>query len=124
MFNIEEASDYRKRTALTPNVNVPQKTRLQGRIDVQIHEFDSEGGEHVRTVGVPLDESVDGSIKYDQSHLIKLKLNSLIKARNIVREQFGVKKISDKDIFHGIHHDPARKLEQEGEYEATVMNSK
>jgi hypothetical protein len=121
-LTIEEASDFRRRTALTPHV-VPKSTRLSGRIDVKIHEFDSEGGEHVRTVGVPLDESIAGTMDYDRKHLVRLKLKSLLQARNVVREQFGVKK-SDQEIFHGIHHDPARIPEEEGDYEQTLSRSK
>ena len=54
-------------------------------------------------------------------YLVKLK--SLLQARNVVREQFGVKK-SDQEIFHGIHHDPARIPEEEGDYEQTLSRSK
>ena len=72
---VDELSEFKRRTALTPNVDGSLKeTRLAGRVDVKIHEFDSEGGEHVRTVGVPLDEKVEGgALNYGKKQLLKLK---------------------------------------------------
>ena len=122
---VDELSEFKRRTALTPNVDGSLKeTRLAGRVDVKIHEFDSEGGEHVRTVGVPLDEKVEGgALNYGKKQLLKLKLRSLIRARNSVRSEFGERKNGEAEtIFHGIHHDPAR-IHEDGSYWETLSRT-
>ena len=58
---------------MTPKANAedqPETTRMAGRINVRIHEFDDEGGEHTRLVGVPLDIRVPGHINYQQKTLV------------------------------------------------------
>jgi hypothetical protein len=124
-LTVDEAESYRHFTSLTPNANQQDETKMTGNINVRIHEFDNEGGEHTRLVHVPLDTKVEGKLNYQQSSLVHLKTNMLVKARDVVRDLFGTKEATVPQVFEGVNHDDdGRVPERESDYASTVERAK
>lgn len=64
--------------------------RLQGHVNVNIREYDAEGGMHTRAIKVPLDMWEKGHMDFSKPALKKLKINGLLLARDNIRKQFGL----------------------------------
>jgi hypothetical protein len=67
-----------------------EQVRMQGHVDVNIREYDAEGGMHTRAIKVPLDMWEKGHLDYSKPVLKKLKLNGLLLAREKIRREFGI----------------------------------
>ena len=67
-----------------------EQVRMQGHVDVNIREYDAEGGMHTRAIKVPLDMWEKGRLDYSKPVLKRLKINGLLLAREKIRREFGL----------------------------------
>ena len=84
-----------------------EQVRVQGHVDVNIREYDAEGGMHMRAIKVPLDLTEKGHLDYSKPILKKLKINGLLLAREKIRREFGLPSAGTEESRERIADDGA-----------------